>query len=151
MAKGLLGGVAAEQALGQGQFGFRAGWLTVEAGLACLNVAELGQGQGQLVPLEGAGWGRLALASLAELRAGSGPAQAMAGQVQGPIAPGWGRGACFQGRRQGGRVGGEALEQQLAQPGLVAPQGVEPIGGGRCLGEAAQQLPPELLRRWGIA
>ena len=42
LAKGLLGGVAAEQALGQGQFGFRAGWLTVEAGQACLNVAELG-------------------------------------------------------------------------------------------------------------
>ena len=48
-------------------------------------------------------------------------------------------------------MGGEALEQQLAQPGLVAPQGVEPIGGGRCLGEAAQQLPPELLLSWGIA
>ena len=91
-----------------------------------------GQGLGQLVPLEGAGWGRLALASLAELRAGSGPAQAMAGQVQGPIAPGWGRGACFQGRRQGGRVGGEALEQQLAQSGLVAPQGLGlPLPGHR--------------------
>ena len=46
---------------------------------------------------------------------------------------------------QGGRVGGEALQQLAAQRRGLAAEGIEGIGAGGAVGEALQQLAPEAL------
>ena len=76
-------------------------------------------------------------------RFGSGPAGTPAGEVQGI--------ACFEGCRQGRRVGGKALQQRQPQLGLLPAQGIEGIGTGGFLRKAPQQFCPEGLGFLGVS
>ena len=68
----------------------------------------------------------------------------------GPQAAGGGA-AQFQGRRQGGWMGGKALEQELAPAGLLAAQAVERISTCRTLGKTLPKALPEVEGLVGLA
>ena len=105
------------------------------------------QSCGQIGPLLQAGAVAGTAAFLADAPVGAGPAGPPLRQVQGARQPIRRCGPLLQGGGQGGGMGGELLQQPLAQGRILAAQGIERIGAGGGGREAAQQLLPASFRR----
>ena len=139
----LLRAVPPQQGLSQAQLQFCCGGGVPKAAQSGFAASQLREPCGEQLLVLGAERSGTGLAGLQQERFGTGPAGTPAGEVQGI--------ACFEGCREGRRVGGKALQQRQPQLGLLPAQGIEGIGTGGFLRKAPQQFCPEGLGFLGVS